>query len=415
MGNGRRAVITGMGTVCPLGNDLETAWDALKAGRHGVGPITRFDASDLPVRFAAEVKDFDVSKWLSPKEARRIDRYVHYAIASAAMAVEDAGLDTEKTDRNRFGVIIGSGIGGMETFEEQHRVAMEKGGARISPFFIPMMISNMASGHVSIRFGARGPNFAPVSACSSGAHAIGEAFRAIERGDADLVLCGGAESTITVMAVGGFSSMKALSTRNDDPARASRPFDAERDGFVIGEGAGVVLLESLEHATARGAAIHAEMAGYASTGDAHHITAPHPEGEGASRAMALAVRDAGLRLEEVDHINAHGTSTPLNDRMETAAIRSTFGAHADSIKVCSTKSMTGHLLGAAAGIEFIATTLAVKYDVIPPTINYESPDPECDLDYVPNVARKTKVRAALTNSLGFGGHNVSLLVKKFES
>lgn len=415
MKDGRRVVITGLGAICPIGNDVKTAWNAMLAGVHGFGPITRFDASDLDVRFAAEVKDFDASARISPKEARRIDRYVQFAVVAAAEAVEDAGVDLERIDLDRFGVIIGSGIGGMETFETQHTIAIEKGGGRISPFFIPMMISNMASGQVSMRFGARGPNFAPVSACSSGAHAIGEAYRAIERGDADLMLCGGAESTISLMAVGGFSSMKALSTRNDDPARASRPFDAERDGFVIGEGAGITLLESLEHAKKRGARVYAEIAGYGSTADAHHITAPSPGGEGASRAMALAVADGGLALDEIDHINAHGTSTPLNDRIESTAIRSTFGAHADHIAVCSTKSMTGHLLGAAAGIEFVATTLAVRHGVIPPTINYEHPDPECDLDYVPNQAREAKVRAALTNSLGFGGHNVSLLVKRFES
>jgi len=404
-----------MGAVCPVGNDAKTAWKALVAGEHGFGPITRFDATDFAVRFAAEVKGFDPTRWVSAKEARHLDRYVQLAIASADMCFEDSGLETEKVDRNRFGVIIGSGIGGMETFEKQHKVLLEKGNRRISPFFIPMMISNMASGHVSIRFGARGPNFSPVSACSSGAHAIGLGYRAIQRGEAEIMFLGGAESTITPMAVGGFSSMKALSTRNEDPARASRPFDAERDGFVIGEGAGIVLLEEMEHAKARGARVYAEVVGYGCTGDAHHITAPSPRGEGAARAMALAVEDAGIPLDEVDHINAHGTSTPLNDRLETMAIRQTFGGHADKILVNSTKSMTGHLLGAAAGIEFIATALAVHEGVVPPTINYERPDPDCDLDYVPNEAREARVRTALTNSLGFGGHNVSLLVRRFES
>jgi 3-oxoacyl-[acyl-carrier-protein] synthase II len=415
MRDGDRVVITGLGGVCPLGNDLQTAWDALIAGKNGVGPITRFDAAGFDVRFAAEVKGFDASRYIPAKEQRRIDRYAQFAVAASEMAVLDAGLDREKVDGERFGVLIGSGIGGMETFEAQHAVLVEKGPGRVSPFFIPMMISNMASGHVSIRFGARGPNYSPVSACSSGAHAIGEGFRSIQRGDADVVLCGGAEATITPMAVAGFASMKALSTRNDDPARASRPFDADRDGFVIGEGAGVVLLESLAHAKKRGARIHAEMAGYGTTSDAFHITAPSPDGAGPSRAMRLAVEDAGLPFEEVGHINAHGTSTPLNDKIETAAIHAAFGPHARQILVTSTKSMTGHLLGAAGGLEFIATVLSVARGVIPPTINHERPDPECDLSYVANTAREAPLRAALSNSLGFGGHNVSLLVKRFES
>ncbi|MFH1679988.1 MAG: beta-ketoacyl-ACP synthase II [Candidatus Eisenbacteria bacterium] len=415
MGNEPRVVVTGLGAVCPIGNDVRAAWEALVSGKNGIGPITRFNAEGFDVRFAGEVKDFDGSKYMPPKELRRVDRYVQFAVAAADMAAHDAGLDPSRIDADRFGVLIGSGIGGMETFETQHRLLIEKGPGRISPFFIPMMIANMASGNVSIRLGAKGPNFSPVSACSSGAHAIGEAFRLIRAGDADLVLCGGAEASITAMAIGGFASMKALSTRNDDPARASRPFDRERDGFVVGEGAGVVLLETLEHAKKRGAAIHAEVAGYGSTADAFHITAPSEDGEGAARAMSLAVQESGLSLEEVGHINAHGTSTPLNDKIETRAIRSTFGAHADRIHVNSTKSMTGHLLGAAGGIEFVAAVLAVEKGVIPPTINHEHPDPECDLDYVPNTAREVKVRAALSNSLGFGGHNVSLLVKRFES
>jgi 3-oxoacyl-[acyl-carrier-protein] synthase II len=415
MGNGVRVVVTGMGAICPLGNDLKTTWDALLAGRNGVGPITRFDPDGFDVRFAAEVQDFDPAKYFPPKEIRRVDRYAQFAVAASDMAVQDAGLDVGRVEGARFGVIIGTGIGGMETFEAQHTILMEKGPSRISPFFIPMMIANMATGNVSIRVGARGPNFTPVSACSSGAHAIGEGLRTIQRGDADLVLCGGAEAAITRMAVGGFSSMKALSTRNDDPAHASRPFDRERDGFVIGEGAGVVLLESLEHAKRRGAVIHAELAGYGTTGDAFHITAPSPEGEGAVRAMLGAVRDSGLPLDAIGHINAHGTSTPLNDKIETVAIKTGFGAHAAKILVSSTKSMTGHLLGAAGGLEFIAATMAVQEGIVPPTINYEHPDPECDLDYVPNAAREVDVRAALSNSLGFGGHNVSLLVRRFES
>ncbi|MBM3321469.1 MAG: beta-ketoacyl-ACP synthase II [Candidatus Eisenbacteria bacterium] len=415
MNNEARVVVTGLGAVSPVGNDATTMWEALVAGKNGVGPITRFDASGFDVRFAAEVKDFDGTKYVPPKELRRMDRYTQFAIAAADQAVQDAGIDTARVDGDRFGVLIGSGIGGMETFEAQHRLLIEKGPGRISPFFIPMMIANMASGMVSIRAGARGPNFSPVSACSSGAHAIGEGFRLIHAGHADLILCGGAEASITMMSIGGFSSMKALSTRNDAPAHASRPFDRERDGFVIGEGAGVVLLESLEHAKKRGARIRAEIAGYGSTGDAFHITAPTPEGEGAARAMMLAVREGALPLDAIGHVNAHGTSTPLNDKIESHAIRSVFGAHADRILVNSIKSMTGHLLGAAGGIEFVATVLAVENGVIPPTINYEHPDPECDLDYVPNKAREVRIRAALSNSLGFGGHNVSLLVKRFES
>lgn len=415
MNSRTRVVVTGLGVVCPIGNDLASAWEALVAGKNGVGPITRFDPAGYDVRFAAEVREFDPAPYFPPKEVRRVDRYAQLAVAAADMAVREAGLDTKAVDGDRFGVLIGSGIGGMETFEAQHTVLLEKGPGRISPFFIPMMIANMATGNVSIRVGARGPNFSPVSACSSGAHAIGEAFRSIQRGEADLALCGGAEASITPMAVGGFSSMKALSTRNDDPAHASRPFDRERDGFVIGEGAGVVLLESLAHAKKRGAAIHAELAGYGTTGDAYHITAPSPGGEGPARAMTLAVREAGLSLDEIGHINAHGTSTPLNDKIETLAIKVAFGEHAKKIAVSSTKSMTGHLLGAAGGLEIIATVLAVEKGVVPPTINYEHPDPDCDLDYVPNTAREVGIRAALSNSLGFGGHNVSLLVKRFES
>ncbi|RPJ46449.1 MAG: beta-ketoacyl-[acyl-carrier-protein] synthase II [Candidatus Latescibacterota bacterium] len=415
MNSRTRVVVTGLGVVCPIGNDLASAWEALVSGKNGVGPITRFDTAGYDVRFAAEVREFDPAPYFPPKEIRRVDRYAQFAVAAADMAVREAGLDTKAVDGDRFGVLIGSGIGGMETFEAQHTVLLEKGPGRISPFFIPMMIANMATGNVSIRVGARGPNFSPVSACSSGAHAIGEAFRLIQRGEADLALCGGAEASITPMAVGGFSSMKALSTRNDDPAHASRPFDRERDGFVIGEGAGVVLLESLAHAKKRGAVIHAELAGYGTTGDAYHITAPSPGGEGPARAMTLAVREAGLSLDEIGHINAHGTSTPLNDKIETLAIKVAFGEHAKKIAVSSTKSMTGHLLGAAGGLEIIATVLAVEKGVVPPTINYEHPDPDCDLDYVPNTAREVGIRAALSNSLGFGGHNVSLLVKRFES
>jgi len=415
MSNGHRVMITGLGSVCPLGLDAKTTWESMLSGKNGIGTIARFDASGFPATFAAEVRDFDPTQWISPKEAKRMDRYVQFAVAASAVCVEDAGLDLEKIAHERFGVIIGSGIGGMETLETQHQILLEKGPGRVSPFFIPMMIANMASGQVSIRVGARGPNFSPVSACSSGAHAIGEAFRALQKGDADLVLCGGAEASITPMALAGFTAMKALSTRNDDPEHASRPFDRERDGFIMGEGAGLILLETLDHAKKRGAQIYGEMAGYGMTADAHHITAPSPGGEGAARAMRLAAEDAGVNLGDIGHINSHGTSTPLNDKMETAAIKRAFGEHAREILVNSTKSMTGHLLGAAAGVEFIATVLAIKHGVVPPTINYEIPDPDCDLDYVPNEAREATIRAAITNSLGFGGHNVSLLIRRFDS
>ncbi len=411
----KRVVITGVGAVTPVGNDHKSFWASLIEGRSGVGAITRFDASGHEVRFAGEVKDFDPSRYLEPREIRKTDRFVQFGIAAAKMAVEDARFDVSKVDPHRFGVYIGSGIGGMETFERQFTVLMERGPSRISPHFIPMMIVNMASGQISIVLGAKGPNFASVSACASGAHAVGEAFRAIQRGDCDVMIAGGSEASITPMSIAGFSAMKALSTRNDEPERASRPFDAGRDGFVMGEGAGLVLLETLESAEKRGAPIYCEMAGYGTTADAYHVTAPAPEGEGAARAMEMALLDAGLAPEEVDHINAHGTSTPLNDKFETMAIKSIFGSHAKRLAVSSTKSMTGHLLGAAGGVEIIACAFAIKESTVPPTVNYETPDPDCDLDYVPNRARRQEVRAAISNSLGFGGHNVALLVRKYPS
>jgi 3-oxoacyl-[acyl-carrier-protein] synthase II len=361
-----------------------------------------------------EVKNFDVSPYMDAKEARRTDLFVQYAMAAVHQAMTDSGLDAAPPEPERAGALIGTGIGGIITFENQLRVMIEKGPGRVSPFFIPMMIANMASGQASIRWNLKGPNFTTVSACASGAHAIGEAFQAIRSGQADVMICGGAEATMTELCYAGFCSMKAMSTRNDQPERASRPFDAERDGFVMGEGAGIVVLEAEERARKRGASIHARVAGYGLTADAHHITAPAPGGEGAARAMKLALDDAKLGLDEIGYINAHGTSTPLNDKMETAAVKNVFGEHARSLALGSTKSMTGHLLGAAGGIEFVASVLALKHGILPPTINYEHPDPECDLDCVPNESRKATVHAALSNSLGFGGHNVTLAVRRFD-
>jgi 3-oxoacyl-[acyl-carrier-protein] synthase II len=409
-----RVVITGMGAITPIGLDLASFWGALIEGRGGAGPVTRFPTDTFDVKFAAELKGFDACLYMDPKEVKRNDPFVHYAMAASKQAVNHAGLDTQKIDSNRFGVIIGSGIGGITTFEAQHTVLMEKGAGRVSPFFVPMMIIDMASGRVSMEFGAKGSNYATVSACSSGAHAIGESFRLVRDGELDVVITGGAEAPITPMSLAGFSNMKALSARNDDPTRASRPFDRDRDGFVMGEGAGVVVIESMEHANARGAKIFAELIGYGSTADAYHITAPAPGGEGAARAMRLALASAGLAPGDVDYINAHGTSTPLNDKFETMAIHTVFGDHARKLCVSSTKSMTGHLLGAAGGVEIIACVMAINEDLIPPTINYENPDPECDLDYVPNEPRRRAVNVVLSNSLGFGGHNVTLAVRKFD-
>ena len=409
----RRVVVTGMGAVSPLGLSVGDLWEALLAGRSGVGPITRFDAARLTTRIAAELKGFKPENYMDPKEIRRNDPFVHYALAAASMAMEDAAADIAKLDTTRLGVVVGSGIGGVTTWEAQHRVLLERGPDRVSPLFVPMMIANMAAGQVSIRFNARGPNFAPVSACTSGAHAVGEAFRFIQNDEADMMIAGGAEAPITILSMSGFCSMKAMSTRNDEPAKASRPFDAERDGFVMGEGAGIVILEDLGSAKRRGARILAEVAGYGLTGDAHHITAPSPDGEGAARAMSLAMKDGGISPEEIGYINAHGTSTPLNDKFETMAVKAVFREHARKLALGSTKSMTGHLLGAAGGIEFIITILAVRNGVLPPTINYEHPDPECDVDCVPNKARKQDLDVALTNSLGFGGHNATLAVRRF--
>jgi 3-oxoacyl-[acyl-carrier-protein] synthase II len=408
-----RVVITGLGAVTPLGNTAEEFWASLIQGKSGIGPITRFDSTGFATRIAGEVKGFDALKFVDKKDDRKLDLYLKYALACAVMAVEDAGLDLAKEDGNRFGVLVGSGIGGLSTLLDSHKVLLDKGPDRVSPFFIPMLIINMASGLISMRFGARGPNSSVVTACATGNHAIGDAMRIIQRGDADMMIAGGAEAIIIPLTIAGFCQMKAMSTRNEEPTKASRPFDAERDGFVCGEGGGLVVLESLEHAQRRDARIYAEVVGYGMTGDAHHMTAPDPEGDGAARAMAAALRDAALQPPEVGYINAHGTSTPYNDKFETIAIKRVFGEHARRLPVSSTKSMTGHLLGAAGGIEAIATTLTIYHGILPPTINYEKPDPDCDLDYVPNQARKQDVEVALSNAFGFGGTNAILAFRKY--
>ena len=409
----RRVVVTGVGAITPVGNDVAATWRALVEGVSGAAPITKFDASNFPVRFACEIKNFDPLQYMDRKEAKRADWYAQYAIAGAVMAMTDAGLsDPGLYDPDRVGVILGSGIGGLKSFEEQHDVYRERGASKISPFFIPMFIADIAAGLVSMRFNAKGPNYATVSACATSAHAIGDAFRTIQYGDADIVIAGGSEATVTPMAIGGFANMKALSERNDSPGTASRPFDQTRDGFVMGEGAGVVILEDLEHARKRGARVYAEIVGYGATGDAYHLTAPAPEGEGAQRAMRRAMADAQLTPDDVQYINAHGTSTPANDLNETKAIKAVFGDRASDINVSSTKSMTGHMLGAAGAVEFIVCTFAVRDCVVPPTINYETPDPELDLNYTPNRAVRRDVEVALSNSFGFGGHNVTLAVRR---
>ena len=409
----RRVVITGVGAVTPLGNTAEEFWAGLLEGRSGIGPITRFDAKDFPTRIAGELKGFDPLKYLDKKDDRKFDPFLKYAVACATMAVEDAVLKTDSVDPTRFGVLVGSGIGGLETLLGNYEVLRTKGPDRVSPFFIPMLIVNMASGVISMRLGAKGPNSSVVTACATGNHAIGDATKIIERGDADVMIAGGSEAIIIPLTIAGFCQMKAMSTRNEDPTRASRPFDAERDGFVCGEGGGLLVLESLEHARRRDARIYAEVVGYGMTGDAHHMTAPDPEGDGAARSMAAALHDAGLEPSAVGYINAHGTSTPYNDKFETLAIKRIFGEHARKLAVSSTKSMTGHLLGAAGGIEAIATAFALHHGMLPPTTNYEKPDPDCDLDYVPNQARKQEVEVALSNAFGFGGTNATLAFRKF--
>lgn len=414
---GRRVVVTGIGLVTPIGLDRDSTWDALLAGESGAGPITLFDPADQSVRFACEVKGFDPAPYMDAKEARRSDRFVQFAMAATQQAVEQAGLEAalESTPPDRVGVIVGSGIGGLNTLEEQHIRMLERGPGRVSPFFIPMFIADMAAGLISMRYGVQGPNYCTVSACSSSAHAVGLAYRSIRTGEADAMITGGTEATITPLCVAGFASMKAMSTRNDEPERASRPFDRDRDGFVLGEGAGVLVLESLDHARARGAPILAEVAGFGQSADAYHITAPAPEGAGAQLAMREALEDGGVAPEEVDYINAHGTSTPANDVTETQAVKAVFGEHAYELVMGSTKSMTGHTLGAAGGIEFAISCLACAHGVIPPTINLERPDPECDLEYAAEGPIERGVRLALSNSFGFGGHNVSLLARRWEA
>lgn len=409
----RRVVVTGLGVISPIGNDIDTFWKNVKDGVCGIDRVTRFDASVYSCQMAGEVKDFDATQYIDKKEARRMDRYTHFAVAAAKMAIADSKLDLEKENMDRFGVITGSGIGGIETFETQMKAMMEKGPGRVSPFFIPMMISNIAAAQIAIMTGAKGANFNVTSACASGTNAIGEAFRSIKYGACDVICAGGAEAAITPISFAGFCNMKAMSTRNDDPKRASIPFDADRDGFVMGEGAGIVILEELEHAKARGAKIYCEMVGYGATDDAYHVTAPAPDGEGGARAMQLAIDEAGVAASAVDYINAHGTSTPYNDKFETAAIKSVFGEHAKEVAVSSTKSMTGHLLGGAGGVEGVICALSLKDGYIPQTIGLEKPDPECDLDYVADGGREQEIEYALSNSLGFGGHNASILLKKF--
>ncbi|MFQ6115422.1 MAG: beta-ketoacyl-ACP synthase II [bacterium] len=409
-----RVVVTGMGIISPLGLEVQEFWRNLLDGKSGIDYITKFDTTEFDTKFAGEVKNFQPEDYMDRKEAKRMDLFTQYAVAAADDAVKNAALNLDSERRDRIGVIVSSGIGGMETFEKQSRILIERGPQRISPFFIPMLISDIAPGYISIRYGLRGPNFSTVSACASSSHALGEAYRCIQRGDTDVMICGGAEAAITPLGVGGFNAMKALSTRNDAPQKASRPFDKERDGFVMGEGAGIVVLESLEHALSRGTTIYNELAGIGYTADAYHITAPAPGGDGAIAAMQLALQDAHIAPEEIDYINAHGTSTPHGDIAETQAIKKVFGEHAYNLSINSTKSMIGHLLGASGGVEFITTVMSICEDVIHPTINQEVPDPDCDLDYTANELKRREVRAAISNSFGFGGHNVSIAVKKFE-
>ena len=410
----RRVVVTGVGAITPVGNNAKETWQAVLQGKSGTGPLTQIDPEKFNSQVAAEVKNFDPAAYFSPKELKKSDRFVQFAVASAQMALEDSALDTAKEDPYRVGVLVGSGIGGLRTIEEQHRIYLEKGPGRISPFLIPMLIVNMAPGQISIRFKLRGPNNCVATACATGSNAIGDAFKIIQRDEADVMLAGGTESCITALGFGGFDAMKALSTHNEDPGSASRPFDQTRDGFVMGEGCGVILLEELGHAKKRGAKIYCELAGYGMTSDATHITAPDPQGEGAARCMVNAMKDAEFKPEQITYINAHGTSTPLNDKVETLAIKKALGFDvAKKIMVSSTKSHMGHLLGAAGGVEAIFCALAIREGIVPPTINYHHPDPECDLDYVPNEARKTKVRVAISNSLGFGGHNACVCFKEF--
>ncbi len=410
----KRIVVTGIGVVSPVGVGKTDYWNSLISGTSGIGRITHFDPTDFDVQIAAEVKGFDVTKWIDRKESRRMDRFVHFGVAAALDAIEDAGLKITPTNAERVGVLVGSGIGGLQTLEDQCKVLVQNGPSKISPFLIPMMIADMASGHISIITGAKGPNSTVVTACATGAHALGDSLEIIRRGAADVMICGGTEAAVTQVGVAGFGNMKAMTSKyNDNPTKASRPFEAGRDGFVIGEGAGVVVLESLEHAEARGAHIYCELAGYGMSGDAYHMTQPAAGGEGVARAMVAALSNAGVEPEMVGYINAHGTSTPLNDKNETAALKKVFGDHAYKLAVSSTKSMTGHLLGGAGGIEAVAAALAIHTGMLPPTINYDNPDPDCDLDYVPNVARAQQVEVAVSNNSGFGGHNAVIVMKRY--
>lgn len=408
----RRVVVTGVGLISALGTGVEKNWAALLAGKSGIDRITRFDASALPTQIAGEVKDFDPEQYIDKKEIKKMDLFIQYALAASDMAVADSGLVIDEQNAERVGVLVGAGLGGLPAIERYHEAMLEGGYKKVSPFFIPMLIINLAPGQISIKHGAKGPNLSSVSACATGTHSIGDAYHMIARGDADAMIAGGAESTITPLGIAGFNVMKALSTRNDDPQGASRPFEKGRDGFVMSEGAGIVVLEEYEQAKKRGAKIYAEVAGYGLTGDAYHLTAPAPEGEGAARCMKMALRNAKVNADEVDYINAHGTSTPFNDYFESLAIKSALGDHARKVMVSSTKGMTGHALGAAGGIEAVISVLSIDRSVVAPTINYHEPDPQCDLDYVPNTARQTKVRVAMSNSLGFGGTNATLLFKK---
>lgn len=409
-----RVVVTGMGVVAPIGNNVPDFWQGLVAGRSGAAPITRFDASEHATQFACEVKNFDITEYLHPREAKRMDPFCHYAMAAAEQALSQAGINQDSCDGDRVGVIVGSGIGGIHIFEAQVREGIENGPRRLSPFFIPTMIADIAAGHISIRYHLRGPNYATMSACATGSHAIGASMRHLQCGDADVMLAGGSEGAITPMGIGGFNAMKAISTRNDDPEHASRPFDLDRNGFVMGEGAGMLVLETLEYAQKRGAKIIAELKSLGFSADAHHITAPAPGGEGAVRAMQKALKDAGLKPEDMDYINAHGTSTQYNDKTETEAIKTVFGDHAYKLSVSSTKSMTGHLLGAAGSVESVVCLLAIQNGIVPPTINYKTPDPECDLDITPNEPKERTVRVALNNAFGFGGHNACLIFEAFD-
>jgi len=409
----RRVVITGVGMITPLGVSTDESWDSLIAGRPGIKKITQFDASAFPTQIAGEVVGFNPEDHIEPKEIKKMDRFIHFALAAASMAMKDSGLKITAENAERAGVIVGSGMGGLHAIEHYHSVYLEKGPRRISPFFIPMLIVNLAAGQISIRFGAKGPNSAPATACATGSHSIGDAFKIIQRGDADAMIAGGTEAVITPLGIGGFNAMKTLSTRNDEPEKASRPFDLNRDGFIMGEGAGILILESLENAVERGANIYAEIIGYGMTADAYHITSPSPGGEGAARCMKLALKDAGIHPSDIHYINAHGTSTKYGDELETNAIKTVFGEHAYKLCISSTKSMTGHLLGAAGGVEAVITILCMHHDNVPPTINLDNPDPECDLDYIPHKARKMSVNYALTNSFGFGGTNACLVFKKF--